>query len=143
MYTIWRKCRRSYLEYKHMVLERRAILKVNDIDRMTIILDFEHYTEKMLKIIDFTSGKRWISILYIGNWWVEGNPYKGINVTFTKTGIVLWWKKLISIFWIRGLIPLKAPPTSKFEVQFHTEESNEVARRTMHYMRSIARLMSL
>lgn len=51
-----------------------------------------------------------VALEHVGNWWVKGNPYKGINSVFLVT-------EGDGAGWLR------------FEVQFHTPESGELAQR--------------
>ena len=96
-------------EHARVAMER-ALDNINDIVRYTMVLPQTNMAGLIQRALDELAEKGQV-VDYVGNWWVEGNPYKGINCTLvSKTTPHLNGRPL------------------KWELQFHTEQSGQLAR---------------
>jgi tetratricopeptide (TPR) repeat protein len=124
----WRRRRAEMLDRQRF---REAALNITDILRSTIIFPLEGFTQRAKEAIAHTEATGKYRIGFIGNWWVEGNPYKGLNIELIPTDKP-WKYAIAKSLWIRGLPKLGLPLPVKAELQLHTQESLETAQANHH-----------
>jgi putative minor head protein len=91
---------------KEEITEYKALKKIQDILRYTVILNLENFVEDYYSIVSLLSKKNYI-LIKVGNTWKNGNVYKGINTVLEKDDI-------------------------KIEIQYHTEESYNLKEKILH-----------
>lgn len=91
---------------KEEITEYKALKKIQDILRYTVILNLENFVEDYYTIVSLLSEKNYI-LIKVGNTWKNGNVYKGINTVLEKDDI-------------------------KIEIQYHTEESYNLKEKILH-----------
>ena len=91
---------------KEEITEYKALKKIQDILRYTVILNLENFVEDYYSIVSLLSKKNYI-LIKVENTWKNGNVYKGINTVLEKDDI-------------------------KIEIQYHTEESYNLKEKILH-----------
>lgn len=118
--------KRKASKLSHMRMNK-AMLDIPDLSRGRYILPFDHYTEGVKELLKSIEEK--YEIDFIGNWWIEGNPYKGLNITLTPISTPKWKNNVAKALFIRGWskVAFRIGLPIKSELQIHTKASSELA----------------
>lgn len=116
-----------YAEWLDWRRVRNSMINLSDWSRARFIMPMENHTEKVNEFIAYIEKSGIYEIEYIGNWWIEGNTYKGLNFTLNPIGKPRWKFKLLKYLWSIGIPTFGLRLPIKTEIQIHTEQSSALA----------------
>ncbi|MET7329495.1 hypothetical protein [Nonomuraea sp. NPDC005650] len=97
------------LSPEFLALVDRVTKAVPDLYAWQIILPADGFVSLVLAHVQMLEEDTDARLEYMGNWWVSGNPYKGVNCVFVV-----------------------AKNARRFEIQYHTPESADLAQKNHH-----------